>query len=93
MIPLVRAIDKKWTETLFAFSKERLEITKTLQIERTAIMKDLDITSQALADRAFEYLKVLIRQILVFAIIVIIIILGLPFIMGYLVGKHIRRRK
>jgi hypothetical protein len=93
MIPLIRAIDKKWTETLFIFSKERLEITKALQVERAAIMKDLDITSQALADRAFEYLKTLIRQILIFAIIVIILILGLPFIMGYLVGKHIRSRK
>jgi hypothetical protein len=92
MIPLIRAIDKKWTETLFMFSKERLEITKALQVERAAIMKDLDITSQALADRAFEYLKVLIRQILIFAIIIVIVILGLPFFMGYLVGKHIRKK-
>jgi len=92
MFPLIRAIDKKWTETLFIFSKERLEITKALQVERAAIMKDLDITSQALADRAFEYLKVLIRQVLIFAIIIIIVILGLPFTMGYLVGKHLRRK-
>jgi len=93
MIPLIRAIDKKWTETLYMFSRERLEITKVLQVERAAIMKDLDITSQALADRAFEYLKVLIRQILVFATIIVIVILGLPFLMGYLVGKHVRRKK
>jgi len=93
MIPLIRAIDKKWTETLFIFSKERLEITKALQVERGAIMKDLDATSQALANRAFEYLKVLIRQILIFAIIIIIVMLGLPFFMGFLVGKHLRRKK
>jgi hypothetical protein len=93
MIPLIRAIDKKWTETLFIISKERLEITKVLQVERAAIMKDLDITSKALADRAFDYLIVLVRQILIFAIIIIILMLGLPFAMGYLVGKHIKRRK
>jgi hypothetical protein len=93
MIPLIRAIDKKWTETLFIFSKERLEVTKTLQLERAAIMEDLDNTSQALADRTFEYLKVLIRQILIFAILIVIVILGLPFFMGYLVGKHIRRKR
>jgi len=92
MLPLIRAIDKKWTETLFVFSKERLEITKVLQVERAAIMKDLDVTSQALADRAFDYLKVLIRQILIFAILIILVILGLPFIMGYLVGKYIRKK-
>jgi hypothetical protein len=93
MIPLVRAIDKKWTETLFIFSKERLEITKALQVERATIMKDLDITSKELADRAFDYLIVLVRQILIFAIIIIILMLGLPFTMGYLVGKHIRSKK
>jgi hypothetical protein len=92
MIPLIRAIDKKWTETLFIFSKERLEITKALQVERAAIMKDLDTTTQALADRAFEYLKVVIKQVLIFAIIIIIVILGLPFLMGYLVGKYIRKK-
>ena len=92
MIPLIRTIDKKWTETLLMFSKERLEITKALQVERAAMMKDLDKTSQALADSAFEYLKVLIRQILIFAILIVIVVLGMPFFMGYLVGKHIRRK-
>ncbi len=90
--PLIRALDKKWTETLIVLTKERMAITEVLREERAAAMVDLDNTSKALADKTFEYLRSMVSQVLLFVIIILVVLLGFPFTMGFLVGKYLRRK-
>ena len=72
--------------------KEREAITEALSKERAAAMKDLNLyTTQAIQEVGTE-LRALVTGAILGGALLILILLGLPFGAGYLVGRVMGRR-
>ena len=82
-------------ETLHA---ERVALFADLQSERTAVMAELDLERRALADDAARIssrvvkdtgaqLRELAAEVLLLFIVLAVVVLGLPFAAGYLLGR------
>ena len=70
---------------------ERAAATDALDVERAAVMADASrITTQAIHD-AGEEVRRLVREALLLIILLAVVMLGLPFTAGYLVGRARRR--
>jgi len=93
LTPLFNRIDRRWTLTLRILQKEREILLNAFRLEREAVMKDLDKISQNVAQIMMDNVKALIKEILIYVIIILIILLGLPFTFGYIVGKSLKSRK
>ncbi len=93
LFPLFDRIDQKWSLTLRILQREREILLTALNTERQAVMTDLESISQNVARILMENIKSLIKEILIYIIILSIILLGLPFTMGFLVGRFLTGRK
>ena len=62
-------------------------------IEREIIIEDLNDLSLQVADKAMGHIKGIIRSVLLFGIILILLLFGLPFLGGFYLGKYIQRSK
>jgi len=82
-------------ETLHA---ERVALFADLQSERTAVMAELDVQRKALAEDAARIstrvvrdtgaqLRELAAEVVLLLIVLAVVVLGLPFAAGYLVGR------
>ncbi|MCK5103055.1 MAG: hypothetical protein KAR17_09575, partial [Cyclobacteriaceae bacterium] len=68
-------------------------ISETVAVEREVIMKDLNILSKELVEQSWVHIKELIFKSLFLILLILIVMLGLPFGLGYLTGKTISKRK
>jgi hypothetical protein len=93
LTPLFDRIDRKWSLTLRILQKEREILLNALQLERQAVMADLDQISQNVAQILMDSVRQLISDILIYIIIILIVILGIPFTMGLLVGRVLKAKK
>ena len=93
LIPIFDRIDRKWTFTLKILQNEREILLSALHTERLAVMADLDKISQNIAQILMDNLKSLINDILIYIIIILIIVLGFPFTMGFFVGRMFKGKK
>lgn len=91
--PVLREIDYQRVQTLDALSQERALISDVIVAERANIMEDLDKTVNSVVEKSWEQARKMIGMALVGLIVLAIVILGLPFGMGYIVGKTIGGRK
>ncbi len=95
-------LDASWPEMMRSIRTERMQLSAAVQTEREAAMKALDaqraavtadvarIANQLIAD-AGEQVRRAVREALLLVIVLAVVILGLPFTAGYLVGRARRK--
>ena len=89
----VAVLDKNWALTVEVLPAEREALVEAFAIEREVIIEDLNELSLQVADKAMGHIKGIIRSVLLFGIILILLLFGLPFIGGFYLGKYIQRSK
>jgi hypothetical protein len=67
--------------------EERIELTAAADLQRAAIMKDADQTATRLTEAAWDHLRTQIRELLIFGLLAVIILLSMPFAAGYYLGR------
>lgn len=88
---------------LEALRAERIEVIKSLDVQRESLTRDFareraeiavatDKMAQNAIDRAGQQLRGLIGTVLFYLVLILLIVLGLPFVFGYWVGKIAGRR-
>lgn len=93
-----KRVDTSWIQMLDTVRNERIALAATVSQEREAAMKDIDAERQALAVDAARIsrqvisdtgteVRRLVREALSLIIVLALVILGLPFMAGYLVGR------
>ena len=93
-----KRVDRSWMEMLDTVHSERIALAAAVSAERTAAMQDVDTERQALAadaarissqmiNDAGTQIRQLVRESLLLVIVLAIVVLGLPFTAGYLVGR------
>jgi len=93
-----KRVDSSWMEMLETVRSERIALAAAVSEERVAAMKDVDTERQSLAVDAARISKQmisdagaevrrLVREALLLVIVLAIVVLGLPFTAGYLVGR------
>jgi hypothetical protein len=93
-----KRVDSSWVEMLETIRGERIALAAAVSNEREAAMREVDaqrqalaadatrISSQVISDTGRE-VRHLVREALVLIIVLAIVMLGLPFTAGYLVGR------
>lgn len=90
--------DTAWTRMLASLHEERIALAASVDVERQAALQavdaqrvafaaDADHLAQRMIGQAGEEVRHLVRQALVLVILLLLIVLGLPFAAGYLVGR------
>ena len=74
------------------FDKERAAITETIRQERTATLKELDAITKKAIDQSSEKIKETVNGALIFLIVFVLVLLGLPFGAGLLVGRTMKKK-
>jgi hypothetical protein len=69
-------------------ASERESLTAAADVERAKISADAAGIAQRAVDKSWEELRKLIREVLALSVVLVILVLGLPFAAGYLVGRH-----
>ena len=88
---------------LEALRAERMEVIKSLDVQRELLTRDFareraeiavatDKMAQNAIDRAGQQLRSLVGTVLFYLVLALLIVLGLPFVFGYWVGKVAGRR-
>lgn len=86
-----------------AVQKERVEVIKSLEAQRESLTKDFareraeiavaaDRMAQNAIDHAGQQLRGIIGTVLFYLVLILLIVLGLPFVFGYWAGKATVRR-
>jgi hypothetical protein len=93
-----KRVDRSWVDMLETVRSERIALAAAVSEERVAAMKDVDAQRQALAIDAARIsrqvindtgaeVRRLVREALSLVIVLAIVLLGLPFTAGYLLGR------
>ena len=81
-------------DSFFVFAKREMAIMRdSLSVEREAVMQDLDKTTTKVVKIALEELRLLVKEILFYVLLILVAILFIPFALGYITGRTIGRRK
>jgi len=94
-------LDKSWLETLRTLHTERAALAQDIAGERASLVTAFDqqrIQLSADADRivartvetSWDQARKLVREALLLLIVLAVLVLGLPFAAGYLVGRRVR---
>jgi hypothetical protein len=94
-------LDASWLETLRTLHTERAALAENIAGERASLVTAFDqqrIQLSADADRivartvetSWEQARALVREALLLLIVLAVLVLGLPFGAGYLVGRRVR---
>jgi fructose-1-phosphate kinase PfkB-like protein len=75
-----------------SLTKEREAITKTIEQERANVMKDLDALTTHAINEVFSQTRLLVENALWLAVLPILVLWGLPFATGFLVGRLVRKK-
>lgn len=104
LLPLIEELDGKWRATLDALSAEREAIaesltaerqavTVTLKEERAAVMADAHRIATEVTDKSWQEAQKALHKILIGQVVVTIVVLGLPFLFGFIAGRAVGRRR
>ena len=55
--------------------------------QRAAVMKDVERMAGDLADRSLEQARAMVKDVLRYALLLALVVLGLPFVFGFLAGR------
>lgn len=97
-LPVLEGFQSQWGVTIRTFQQEREVLTKDLAVERAEILKALDQQraalmketqdmSRDLVDRSMNHVRTLVHTVLFYAVVLVALILGIPFLAGYFVGR------
>lgn len=78
--------------TLFA-SREMAVFRDSLTAERKAVMQNLDETSNRVVKTAMEEIRLMIKDVLFYVVLILIVILFIPFVLGYMTGRVFTKNK
>jgi hypothetical protein len=90
---IISAFDYQRIAFMKDFQKERIAITAVLQKERTLAMQELDVTATKVVNDSWTHVREIIKDILLWVIIIVILVLGMPFWLGVLVGRTVLKPK
>ena len=97
-LPAFDKFQSEWTNTTRIMQEERKALTESLSVERAAVLKDIDQQRAAtlketqvilndLTDRSLTHFRGIIRDVLFYMVLLVGIVLGLPFLSGFLLGR------
>lgn len=97
-------LDHSWMKTIAAVSSERAALAENIATERASLVDAVDLERARLssdADRivarsvetSWQQLRQLIRESLMLIIVLAVVMLGMPFAAGYLLGRRMPRRE
>ena len=75
------------------FSKEREEITKYISMEREIIMADGKTILDDSVNKLMDGVSVMIRNLLIYIILFVFLIVGVPFYIGYKIGNRKNKKE
>jgi hypothetical protein len=90
---LIHAIDNTGTMLSSSASSERAELVKAVDAERAAATADAQRVAGEMIRSAGEEARRLVREVVLLAIVVALVLFGLPFAAGYYVGQARARRR
>jgi hypothetical protein len=67
--------------------EERLALTETFDVQRAAITKDAERVATQVTEASWRHVRVMARELAIYWFLSVILVLGLPFVAGYLVGR------
>ena len=73
------------------FRQERLAMTEAIRRERTDLMKDIDALTLKAIDQAGGQVRQTVEGALGLTIVLVLVLLGLPFAAGFLLGRSVRK--
>ncbi|MGO8929327.1 MAG: hypothetical protein ACLQU3_20875 [Limisphaerales bacterium] len=97
-LPVLERFQGQWETTTRTLQTERQALTETLASERVAVLKDVAQQREAfmketqeilrdLVDRSLTQARGVIRDVLFYVVLLAGIVLGLPFLFGFLLGR------
>ena len=89
----VVVFDKNWAHSLEVLPGERQALVEALASEREIILEDINKLSVEVADKALGHIKGIIRSALIFGILLVLLLFGLPFLGGFYLGKYLQKSK
>ena len=90
---LARDISTEREAILKAVDQQRAAVMKEVDLQRGAIMKDVERMAGDVTDRSMNHLRGLVKDVLLYGVVLVALVLGLPFFFGFLVGRGAERRK
>lgn len=92
-------LDRTWMETLRTVREERAALAADIAVEREGatvafdqqrerITKDASDIAARAVDTSWRELRKLVREAILLALLAVVLLLGLPFAAGYLVGRR-----
>lgn len=76
-----------------AVDQQRAAIMKEVDQQRAAIMKEVEHLAADAVDRSMQHARATIREVLLYAILALLIALGLPFGFGFVAGRATSRNR
>jgi hypothetical protein len=91
-------LDRSWMGMMQAMHTEREALTETVDQERSSVLATVDVQRAAMtkdaerivtevAESSWRQLRALVREFALFALVAIILLIGLPFTAGYYLGR------
>src|SRR5262249_29414535 len=77
---------------LDSVKKEREALTEAIRQERGSAMKDLDALTKHAIDQVFSQATLLVRDSLWLLLAIVVVLWGLPFAAGFIVGRILGRK-
>ncbi len=97
-LPVLDRFEAQWQNTIKIVQSERQSLSETVATERAAVLKAVDQQREAvmkqtqemtrdLVDRSMNQVRGLVRDVLFYAVLLVGIILGAPFAIGFFLGR------
>ncbi len=86
-------LDENFDSLMVIATRELTHFRDSLGVEREAIMEDLDKTSNKLVKTAMVELHAMVKDILFYVLLILIVILFIPFGLGFITGKTLTKKK
>ncbi len=84
---LVRSLHDERAALSAEVRDERVELTAAADVERVAIMKDVDHTATQLTEAGWGHLRAELRELAILGLVAFALVLGMPFAAGYYLGR------
>lgn len=97
-------LDRSWALMMLSLGKERealaagikaerVGLTESFDLQRKAITEDVGRMANEVTERSWRQLRGLVREVMLLAGLGVVVILGLPFAAGYLLGRAARTKQ
>lgn len=101
-LPALERLETQWTNTISVLRGEREAVTRDLARERAelvraageqrqALMQEVDRTARAVTAQAMGEVRGTLRELALYAVLLAVVVLGLPFAFGFLTGRVLGR--